>query len=361
MLELIVLVVDLSLPLEWGCQNFYFIPIFLAALLTTTKKGSLRLGAVSATFIMLVFLLRGHEQNFFSVLSNRLISVSLILSWTVVANNFRTLLERSHWLEQKSSAAIRTLTVREQEKAVMIQELKRSNQELDDFAYIASHDLKEPLRGISNHVRFLEEDCRDKLDEGDLNRLKRMSYLSHRMEALINDLLYFSRLGRQKLAFQKVSVAAMVREIESMIDFTLLKKKVVVEVSELMPEVTCDVPRIKEVFRNLITNALKYNDKPEVRIEIGFKPSERVNNEFIENVFYVKDNGIGIEKEFHEDIFKIFKRLNDEDDATKGTGVGLTFVKKIIERHGGRIWVDSALGKGTTFYFNVGDNHNESI
>lgn len=225
--------------------------------------------------------------------------------------------------------------------------LKRSNQELDDFAYIASHDLKEPLRGLSNNALFLKEDYVDKLDAEGLKRLERMIYLCERMERLVNDLLYFSRLGRQELAIQSTNLNTVIADILLLMESSLHEHNVQVSIPSPLPTITCDLPRVTEVFRNLITNASKYNDKPLKTIEIGCidRPAERV--------FYVRDNGIGIEEQFYNDVFRIFKRLNDEDDAVKGTGVGLTFVKKIIERHGGKIWIESEIGKGTTFYFTL--------
>jgi light-regulated signal transduction histidine kinase (bacteriophytochrome) len=107
---------------------------------------------------------------------------------------------------------------------------------------------------------------------------------------------------------------------------------------------------VTEVFRNLITNAIKYNTSPEKRIEIGVEAGKSAR---AASIFYVRDNGIGIEPRFFDDIFRIFKRLNEEDDTARGTGVGLTFVKKIVERHGGRIWLESQPGAGTTFYFTL--------
>lgn len=225
--------------------------------------------------------------------------------------------------------------------------LKRSNQELDDFAYIASHDLKEPLRGLSNNAEFLKEDYADKIDEDGAKRLGRMTYLCERMERLVNDLLYFSRLGRQNLAIQNTDLNEVIRDIESMMETTLNETKAKIIIHGTLPTIICDLPRMTEVFRNLITNAIKYNNKPEKRVEIGCETQEG------ERVFFVRDNGIGIPKEFYNDVFRIFKRLNDEDDSVKGTGVGLTFVKKIIERHNGRIWISSEMGKGTTFYFTI--------
>lgn len=245
---------------------------------------------------------------------------------------------------------IRDITERktaEQEIQQYLAALKRSNQELDDFAYIASHDLKEPLRGLSNNAMFLQEDFDEIIGEDGKKRLTRMTYLCERMERLVNDLLYFSRLGRQELAVQETNLNEVIADIESMMETTLHEENAKIILPQTLPTITCDLPRITEVFRNLITNAIKYNDKPEKRIEIGCedKTSERV--------FFVRDNGIGIPKEFYGDIFRIFKRLNDEEDSIKGTGVGLTFVKKIIERHNGRIWIESEMGKSTAFYFTI--------
>jgi PAS domain S-box-containing protein len=229
-----------------------------------------------------------------------------------------------------------------------VERLRRSNQELDDFAYIASHDLKEPIRGLSNNAKFLQEDFAEVVGDGGRRRLDRMIYLCSRMEALVDDLLYFSRLSRQDLAVQKVDLNGVVRDIELMMETTLREKNATIAIPQPLPTIVCDVPRITEVFRNLITNAVKYNDKPVKRVEVGVASGEGETR-----VFYVRDNGMGIEQRFFSDVFRIFKRLNEEDDSVKGTGVGLTFVKKIIERHGGRIWLESEPGQGTTFFFTL--------
>lgn len=233
--------------------------------------------------------------------------------------------------------------------------LERSNKELDDFAYIASHDLKEPLRGIHNHSRFLIEDNQGKLDQESMSRLDRLSYLSQRMEQLVNDLLYFSRLGRQEMAIQDTDINAVIHDIESTMDVFIREHRVSINIPKPLPTVTCDTVRVTEVFRNLITNAAKYNDKQEKIVEIGFLDEARYpDKSMASNVFYVKDNGKGIAEEFYDEIFRIFKRLQStKDSRTEGTGVGLTFVKKIVERHGGRIWLTSEPGKGTTFYFTL--------
>ena len=232
-------------------------------------------------------------------------------------------------------------------------DLERSNRELNDFAYIASHDLKEPLRGIHNHSRFLLEDNRSKLDKESIKRIDRLLYLSQRIERLVSDLLYFSRLGRQELAVQPTDIAAVVRDVESTLDVFLEQNHATIRINGAMPVIRCDATRVAEVFRNLIVNGVKYNDSPQKIIEIGFLPAGRVGGKDVRNIFYVKDNGRGIPHEFHEEIFRIFRRLERPAVSSEGTGVGLTFVKKIIERHDGMIWLESEPGKGTSFFFTL--------
>lgn len=263
---------------------------------------------------------------------------------------------------------IRDITARknaEEELRRYMRDLERSNKELDDFAYIASHDLKEPLRGLHNHSRFLLEDNEGKLEKESEDRLHRLLYLTQRMEKLVNDLLYFSRLGRQELAIQPTDLNAVVHEIETMAETLIKERHAKILLPKPLPIFVCDRTRITEVMRNLITNAIKYNDKPEKTVEVGYLPgAASPDGSFISNVLYIKDNGIGIAPEFHEEIFRIFKRLNTSAPGEEGTGVGLTFVKKIIERHGGRIWLESTPGQGSCFYFTLGrtqDVHVESI
>lgn len=232
-------------------------------------------------------------------------------------------------------------------------DLERSNHELDDFAYIASHDLKEPLRGIHNHARFLLEDYDDRLDDDGKRRLGRLVHLSQRMEKLVNDLLYFSRIGRVELAVKPTDVKAVLRDVVSTLEQFLEERHARVVFAGDLPEVVCDSVRVTEVFRNLIVNAVKYNDSPDKVVEIGHL-AEHVDDEgkTRTGVYLVRDNGRGIASEFYGDVFKMFKRLERSDDKS-GTGVGLTFVRKIVQRHGGHIWLESRPGDGTTFYFTL--------
>lgn len=229
-------------------------------------------------------------------------------------------------------------------------ELTRSNQELDDFAYIASHDLKEPLRGIHNYSTFLIQDYEDKLDEEGKSKLQTLKRLTQRMENLLDSLLEFSRVGRVDLAIGNIDLDALVAEVLDSLQITLKEQAIAVRKPKQLPILQCDRVRLGEVFRNLITNAMKYNDKPDKWIEIGLDQELAAA---APPVFYVRDNGIGIREKHFESAFRIFKRLHSRDKFGGGTGVGLTIVKKIVERHGGRIWVESKLGEGTTFKFTL--------
>jgi PAS domain S-box-containing protein len=239
-------------------------------------------------------------------------------------------------------------------------DLERSNHDLDEFAYIASNDLKEPLRGLHNHSRFLLEDYESRLDEDGVRRLNRLVRLSQRMEKLVNDLLYFSRIGRQQLAVKRTDINLVVKDVVATMELFLEERHARVSIEGRLPEVVCDAPRLTEVFRNLITNAVKYNDKPAPLISIGYLETfSGRDGSTARNVFFVRDNGKGIAPEFHEDIFRIFKRLEKSQDSDEGTGAGLTFVRKIIARHNGEIWLESEVGAGTTFYFTLGRKREE--
>jgi light-regulated signal transduction histidine kinase (bacteriophytochrome) len=228
------------------------------------------------------------------------------------------------------------------------EELNQSNKELDDFAYIASHDLKEPLRGIHNFSNFLLEDYADKLDAEGRSKLETLMRLTRRMETLIDSLLQFSRLGRVDLGLDRVNLNEIVAEVLDSLAISLREERVEVKVPRPLPTVRADRARVGEIFQNLIVNAMKYNDKPEKWVEIGW-----LENVGGPPVFYVRDNGIGIPEKHQEAVFRIFKRLHGRDKYGGGTGAGLTIAKKIVERHHGRIWLDSSAGSGTTFYFTL--------
>jgi light-regulated signal transduction histidine kinase (bacteriophytochrome) len=277
--------------------------------------------------------------------------------------------------------------------AMLNAELERSNIELDSFACVASHDLKEPLRGIHRYSDFLMEDYADKLDEAGLEKLQTLVKLSERLETLVDSLLRFSRVGRADLVMQKVDLDDVVSETLEMIAPRLQESGAEIRRPGRLPIVRADHARVSEIFHNLIVNAIKYNDKPLKWVEIGweegvgngewrvgggewgqrFEEARRQGEGEISRtlspspplphspllaphspVFFVRDNGIGISERHYEAIFGIFRRLHEREEFGGGVGVGLTIVKKIVERHNGRIWVQSRVGVGTTVYFTLG-------
>lgn len=255
------------------------------------------------------------------------------------------------------------------ELAQLNTELMRSNVELDSFAYVASHDLKEPLRGIHNYSSFLIEDYGDKLGEDGQEKLQTLMRLTRRMEALISSLLHYSRLGRAELLLEPVDVDEIVRSAVEMVKIGQ-SSQLAFEVAEDLPQVLGDRTRISELFTNLITNGIKYNQSEIKRIEIGWMKASsaaemlpagsNIKLKKKQPVFYVRDNGIGIRKKHLENVFKIFKRLHPASKYGGGTGAGLTIVRKIVERHKGKIWIVSTFGEGSTFYFTLGSASSKS-
>ena len=259
------------------------------------------------------------------------------------------------WLssERQMAAEFRNAFV-----TLMIQrakDLAEVTQELDSFSYVASHDLKEPLRGINTYATFLIEDYGDKLDENGKKKLHLLMTMTDRMNALIESLLHYSRIGRGELEFQKIDLNDVLEETLDTLRPKLQSVKV--EVIVKLPSVLCDRIRVAEIFHHLLTNAIKFNESKEKHIQIGFthKEGSPIENE---NTFFVRDNGIGIDAKHRELIFQIFKRLHSQNKFEGGAGAGLTIVKKIIERHEGKIWFESTPGQGTTFYFTLGSERN---
>jgi len=217
---------------------------------------------------------------------------------------------------------------------------------LEQFTYTVSHDLKSPLVTINGFLGYLEQDA----TSGNVERLKkdiqRIQEAVLKMQRLLNELLELSRIGRMMNAPVSIPFDDLVKDALDIVHGQLEVKGVAVHTHRNLPRVHGDRPRLVEVLQNLIDNSAKYmGDQKDPRIEIGQRGNERGMP-----VFYIKDNGMGIEPEHHERIFGLFNKL---DAKSEGTGVGLALVKRIVDVHGGRIWVESEPGKGSTFLFTL--------
>lgn len=238
-------------------------------------------------------------------------------------------------------------------------DLARSNDDLDAFAYVASHDLKEPLRGIHKYAHQLRDDAAFANDE-QRRKLDGLVRLTLRMDSLLDSLLYFSRVGRATLELATVDLGSVLDEALEMIESRRADYGAEVIVARPLPTIRCDRVRVRQILVNLLSNAIKYNDKPQRRIEIGYlEPDEpgprgEAPAAVVEStVYFVRDDGIGIDSRHTLRIFEMFSRLHGREQYGGGTGAGLTIVKKLVERHGGQVWVQSTLGEGATFFFTL--------
>jgi two-component system sensor kinase FixL len=239
----------------------------------------------------------------------------------------------------------------EDKRDKLLKEQEDTNQELKDFAYIVSHDLKAPLRGIKTLAEWLVNDYSDKLGDEGKTQMNLLLSRVDRMHNLIEGILQYSRVGR---AEEDLSLVNLNEQIAEIIDMLSPPKNISITVENELPTIRCEPTRISQVFQNLFSNAVKYMDKPDGIIKVGCVEEGAFWK------FSVADNGPGIEEKYFERIFKIFQTLVPKDEY-ESTGIGLTVVKKIIELYGGRIWVESEVGKGSTFLFTLPKKESEVV
>ena len=222
-----------------------------------------------------------------------------------------------------------------------------SNMQLENFAYIASHDLKEPICSIQGLIELLDLSASEKLNEDEKQFISMLKMATSNMQKLIEDLLTYSRVNSQKFNFDIVNINSLLETIQFDLRAIMQEKKAVVEAKNMPSAITADPTKIRQLLQNLITNAMKFQQENKTPlIKISCEEKER------EWIFKIEDNGIGIKPEFHEKIFLLFRRLHSRSEF-EGTGIGLAICKKIVEQHGGNIWLDSEYGKGTTFSFSI--------
>jgi signal transduction histidine kinase len=247
-----------------------------------------------------------------------------------------TLLERSilHAIERKRS---------ELHRLELLAELASANQDLKDFAYIVSHDLKAPLRGIASLAEWFAQDYGTLLDDQGKMLLDLLGGRVRRMGELIDGVLEYSRVDRQKEEKRNINLHLLLTE---MIDVLAIPAGINVFFDTELPIIHGEKTRIQQLFQNLIGNAIKYMGKSTGEIHIGYHPLQNKGE------FYVSDDGVGIEEKYFEKIFQIFQTLVSPEQS-ESTGVGLAIVKKVVELYGGRIWLKSTLGQGSTFFFTL--------
>jgi PAS domain S-box-containing protein len=259
----------------------------------------------------------------------------------------------SHGKEDYIIAVTRDITERkkaEEKQAKLIQELKSINQrvkginqELEDFAHIVSHDLKAPLRGIKTLADWISTGYGDKFDERGKEQMNLLLAQVERMHSLIEGVLQYSRVGRVKEKQIQVNLNELVPEI---IEMVAPPENIVITIENQLPVIECEQTRIIQLFENLLSNAVKYMDKPQGQVRVGCVEEDGFWK------FSVADNGPGIEEKHFERIFRIFQTLSAQN-GFQSTGIGLTLIKKIVELYGGKIWVESKLGQGSTFFFTL--------
>jgi light-regulated signal transduction histidine kinase (bacteriophytochrome) len=265
-----------------------------------------------------------------------------------ILNILKDVEDEKKFAEDTQKALINILEDYSIEKAIVEKmniKLTSSNKEMEQFAFIASHDMQEPLRTISNYIGLLQNQYKGKLDRDADRYLTSISGATVRMQSLIRDLLEYSKIGNDE---NKIAIDCnvLLNDVIDDLSESIKESKAVIH-SEQLPVINGHISGIKSLFQNLISNAVKFRKKdvdPIINISAELKENEWF--------FTIKDNGIGIDKKYYDKIFVIFQRLHTKTEY-EGTGIGLAHVKKIIELHGGKIWFESEPRKGTIFYFTI--------
>lgn len=219
--------------------------------------------------------------------------------------------------------------------------LEKSNDALQEYAHVVSHDLKSPLRSINALVNWIKEDNKDTLTKDSQEHLELVEETLEKMEQLISDVLEYSSVGASNLISERVDLNEVLRDIETLLH---CPEHIVLQINRGLPSVRGDKVKIQQLFQNLMSNAIRYCDKDQGLVIVNYTE----NTNFY--TFSVKDNGIGIAEEYHDKIFKMFQSLNNHKEST---GIGLSIVKKIVDLYGGDIWLESKEEVGTAFYFTL--------
>ena len=275
-----------------------------------------------------------------------------IIIYIFIRSRTKTIREKNRVLENYNNALNKEIAERRRVEESLIQsneELIRSSQDLEQFAYIASHDLQEPLRMVGNYVQLLNRRYYNNIDENGKTYIDFAVEGVTRMSELLLNILNFSKVGKMDIQLYDTYLKKIVEDKIVDLNSVIKEKNVNIELVELPLKIRCEPAQIGTVFQHLINNAIKFNKNPEPKITIK---CEEQSDYWL---FSIEDNGIGIKSEYQDKVFEIFKRLNTRDKY-EGHGIGLSICKRIIYRHGGKIWLKSEIDKGTTFYFTISKN-----
>jgi len=340
-------IVDYETGYELSLSIFYLLPITFIVWFVGRNAGVI-ISIVSSIVEFIANFEAGRTYShplIFIWNSGILLGFFLITVFTL--SILKTEYERRRNLIKKLHESLEELKRAEEDLERKSQDLARSNAELEQFAFAASHDLKEPLLAITIGLKLLKKRSEGKLDSEADKFITETMDEAMQMQNLISDMLSYSRIGTVGEPFELTDCMTVLNRSLSNLKIPIEQSGAIVTHDHL-PEVAGDPLQLGQLLQNLISNAIKFRGEERPRIHIS---AERLNNEW---VFSVKDNGIGIPAEYSEKIFEIFQRLHNKKDYP-GTGIGLATCKKIVERHGGRIWVESEPGKGSAFYFTIPD------
>ena len=340
--------------MESPALGAFVVTILLAGFLIS-RRGVIVFGTLSVLSIMAVWYLEINNlipepvvftdlsAKFFILFSIMAIATALLY---MVMRILQKSLERSQDYAVELEQVIEERTQAKETVVSLNQKLQDQVAELERFTYTVSHDLRSPLVTINGFLSMLDQDIKDKQPERIKVDLDRIVAATNKMDALLGELLELSRIGRIINPAIEIDTIRLIRDAIESVDSRIRSSNVTIKVADELPSLYGDQTRLREVFENLLDNAAKYmGEQVDPTIEIG------VQTDGDETIFFVKDNGLGIEKQYLEKIFGLFEKLNP---SIQGTGIGLALVKRIIETHGGRVWVESeGLGKGSTFYFTI--------
>jgi light-regulated signal transduction histidine kinase (bacteriophytochrome) len=230
-----------------------------------------------------------------------------------------------------------------------LEELRYSHQQLEDFAYITAHDLKEPLRNLAKQTHSLNQETGQKRPDSGENTLGKIQAIIQHMESLVDSLWQYAQIGHEPLQREAIPLSALIQNVWTSLSIEFDQTHIELHLPNTLPNIEANPLHIDTLFRNLIKNALQYNDHTEKWIEIGCQTASH------SHIFYVRDNGTGIDKSHYHTIFQLFRQTSSaqQPNTSKHAGTGLTMVKRIIEHHQGKLWLDSTLNQGSAFYFTL--------